>query len=416
MLAQAKIQLSSVAVSKLNDAKSIISHGGAVEDSVFDAIIQQANMLDNPELSAEIVKVKTNKNELVRFNKDSLDNNFKEIQALQKTASTDVSQADKLQMLSSSLAKKQELISQDARGYYETAGEITPAQNIFSLQDSNASVKEMEQRQVSREYLKKNKNIDVGVLTKEEMSYMDNTMKNGTVDAQANMVAKVQAVLDPDSKTALAAQLSQTPTLAAAFMLDNSVDITNVLTGAKTNIPVTAENLNSEVNTALDGLFYNNNEINIAKEGISNIYKALHNVKSSTSPVVDADLMKQAIKSVVGNVAVISPTNKDSKIILREHDDPDDIDYRLHNLTNDQLKSIAGGLPKTMRGSDVTAADIRNHAIYYSREDGKLGIRINGETVLDQDKKPYVIDIDKLKQLKSMIAVGAHARYAGQNK
>lgn len=399
---RANADLGREVASEAKQYEDAVARGIKINTEQLNVLADKAASINGGKLSESIRTLSAMQDNATAFANQGVEQNQKILKSLEQDVAKDITKKPLLDMYASIYANKVKAIKENPWEYFESRGDIKPSGNILSAAPNDLG-NIIDSRRASIQTIQKQQGVNMEILTPDEIKQAKDIFSSGTIDQKTQVVSRISNSLTARERFLVSGKISKAPLLSAALRVTDPATIQRVIAGENVSIKVPNADIKAKIYEELDGYFRNADEIALAEKAVTNYYKSVQAEQDLSSDKVDADLLSESFSKVVGNMHSISATsNGQSKVLLPNNVDADELEDRLYDLTDEDIIALNGALPKTLDGTNLTAKDIRLHAKYYSSEGGKLVPFINGSDVfINSDGSKFSIDPRKLLDLPS---------------
>lgn len=247
--------------------------------------------------------------------------------------------------------------------------------------------------------------LDLPVLTDQEQEVLLKTFDNVSPDNGSQIMNQLTANLTDEGQDLISEQIfKKRPTLGVAIAVaDEDPNLSQaLLNGEKVRkqklIQMPSDNdLIAEVNDRIGQAIQQPGLRNAAHEAVRSIYADQVFRDNDNSGVIQSDIVEQALDRLFGPVIEIN----DAEVIgFRKVDgqfiDEDEFEDLFEDLSEGQLRSSLGDVPRDVAGEPLPLGDLKDEANLVVIGNGQYIIQLFTEFAVDKDGQPYILDMKKL--------------------
>lgn len=295
-------------------------------------------------------------------------------------------------------------IKNEGLAYYGRTDQIRMPEPI-NYTDPSQSYAELLRRQSSSLIVETATGDKLPVLTPDEITQLQDIKRDAPANEVAGILQQFNA-LEPPVKARLAQSIDdKDPILATAMQIEDFQTKRRLLNGEKIEGKVAEADMAAEIAAIFDPMVVDPTFKNNASKAVTAYYNALSQEARDFSPTVNAARMRQAVEEVYAPIVDISFFGTENVFSFKDPDtndwlSEDDMYDMFNGITDSELKSLFGELPRGAYGEEITANDIYEDARILSSGDGLYNItfdEIGG--VYDANGNLLEIDGRQLLQL-----------------
>ncbi len=212
------------------------------------------------------------------------------------------------------------------------------------------------------------------------------------------------SVLSPDERLLAASDIAKKDTnLAIAMSVDNPAVASKILIGGKMESPVTEAKFKEHISDKVAGAMVSGAEKGV-QDAIYSYYKKRASEMMQTGDSINETIANEAIKSVLGDVALISVGGTSSRVVVPVGMTPYELQDKISRISQSKLNDsgaggVLGGVRNTL-GERMTVEDLFEGNRLVSVGNGKYSFINNatGQPVIQGNGKEFIVDVFDVKE------------------
>lgn len=310
-----------------------------VPSEAFDATIGKARQLGMSREEDALTEAQNRQSAVADFVLLPINQMNGRIKQAESQAQTgDLKQLETLQRYREVRQKKVTALKDDPRSYYEAHGIIQTPQTSILTGDAD----EIARRRKEAERVREAEGINIPIATSAEVDSIIEKYDNGG-DISREMATLGQS-LSADERAVIGASFAKKErgAFAIAMATKNPVVSSKILTGSKMESPIKPTDFESSLGGKLVGAVADSQAKNV-KDAVFSYYKKRAAEKMNTDAFVDANILDEAVRAVVGDVEPVNIYGGVSSVVIPPDMKSNDVIDRLMSLSQADLNMVGGG-------------------------------------------------------------------------